>query len=112
MSLELEGAERVRHALDGVGLAVGEVVGRVDAPRIAGAWVRRVDDPIEDGVAQVDVGAGHVDPRPQDTSAVGELAVPHPLEEVQVLRHRPVPPWAVAAGFGQRAAVVADLVGR
>ena len=44
--------------------------------------------------------------------AVGELAVPHPLEEVQVLLDRAVPPRAVAAGLGERAAVLADLVGR
>ena len=38
--LELERADRVRDALDRVGLAVREVVGRVDAPGVARALVR------------------------------------------------------------------------
>ena len=52
---------RVRDALDRVGLPVGEVIGRVDAPRIARPRMLRVDDSVEYGVAQVDVGGGHVD---------------------------------------------------
>ena len=82
VDLELEGADRVGDALDGVGLAVGEVVGRVDAPGVAGAGMRGVHDPVENGVAQVDVWRGHVDPRSQDSRPVGELAGPHPLEQV------------------------------
>ena len=112
MRLELQRADRVGHALDRVGLAVREVVRRVDAPRVAGARVGRVDDPVQDGVAQVDVRRRHVDPRAQHPCAVRELAVAHPREQVQVLVDRPVAPGAVPAGLGQRAAVLADLVGR
>ncbi len=111
VSLELERADRVGDALDRVGLAVREVVGRVDAPGVAGARVRGVDDPVEDRVAQVDVRRGHVDPGAQHARPVGELALPHPLEEVEVLLDRPVAPRAVPAGLGERAAVLADLVG-
>ena len=71
-----------------------------------------VDDPVEDGVAQVDVRRGHVDPGAQDAGAVRELAAPHPLEQVEALLDGPVAPRAVPAGLGQRAAVLADLVGR
>ena len=111
VGLELERADRVRDALDRVGLAVREVVRRVDAPRVARARVRGVHDPVQDGVAQVDVRRGHVDPRAQHARAVGELAGAHPLEEVEALLDRPVAPRAVPAGLGERAAVLADLVG-
>ena len=48
---ELEGAERVGDALQRVDNAVGEVVGRIDAPRGAGARVGRVRlHPVEDRV--------------------------------------------------------------
>ena len=40
MVLELERAQRVGDALDGVALPVGEVVERVDAPLVAGPVVR------------------------------------------------------------------------
>ena len=69
-------------------------------------------DPVQHGVAQVDVGRGHVDPGPEHPRAVGELTGAHPLEEVQAVRRRPVPVRAVAAGFGERPAMVADLVRR
>ena len=47
---------RVGDALDGVRLAVRVVVGRVDAPGVARAWVGGVEDAVHHGVAQVDVG--------------------------------------------------------
>jgi hypothetical protein len=51
-----------------------EVVGRIDAPGLAGARVGGVQDAVEDGIAQVHVARGHVDPGAQDARAVGELA--------------------------------------
>ena len=110
--LELERADRVRDALDRVGLPVREVVGRVDAPGVARPRVLRVEDAVQDRVAQVDVGRGHVDPGAQHARAVGELAGAHAREQVEALLDRPVAPRAVAAGLGERAAVLADLVGR
>ncbi len=109
--LEFEAAQGVRDALDGVGLAVGEVVGRIDAPRVARPRMLRVQDPVQDRVAQVDVAGGHVDARAQDARAVGELAGAHAREQVEALLRRAVPPRALSAGFGERAAVLADLVG-
>ncbi len=98
-------------ALDRVRLPVREVVGRVDAPGVAGPRMGGVHDPVEDRVAHVHVRRGHVDPRPEDARAVGELAGAHPREEVEVLLDRPPPPGAVRAGLGERPAVLADLVG-
>ena len=45
--LELQGAERVGDALDGVALAVGVVVHGVDVPGVAGAVVGHLADPVE-----------------------------------------------------------------
>ena len=112
VGFELERADGVGDALDGVGLPVGKVVGRVDRPGVAGARMCRVDDPVQYRVAEIDVGRGHVDLRPQHARPVGELAGAHAREEVEALLRRPVPPGALAAGLGERAAVLADLVGR
>ncbi len=109
--LELQRADGVRDALDGVGLAVREVVHGVDAPGVAGARVLGVQDAVEHGVAQVDVGRGHVDARAQDARAVRELPGAHAREEVEALVGRPVPPRARPARLGERAAVLADLLG-
>ena len=110
--LELERADGVCHALDGVGLPVGEVVHGVDAPGAAGARVLGVQDAVEHGVTQVDVRRRHVDLRAQHAGAVGELAGAHAREQVEALAGRPVAPRARPARLGQRAAVLADLVGR
>ncbi len=111
MILELERAERVGDALDRVRLAVGEVVQRIDAPLVAGPRVGRVQDPVEHRVAQVDVGRGHVDLRPEHPGAVRKLARAHALEQVEALLDRAVAPGAVRARLGEGAAVLADLVG-
>ena len=88
-----------------------EVVGRVDAPGVARARVLGVEDPVQDGVAQVDVRGGHVDLRPQDPGSVRELAGAHAREEVEALFRRAVAPRAVSPGLGEGATVLADLVG-
>ena len=81
---ELEGAHGVGDVLDGVRLAVGVVVHGIDAPLVAGALVRGVEDAVHDGVAHVEVGRGHVDFGSQDAGAVGEFAVLHAGEEVEI----------------------------
>ncbi len=109
--LELQGADGVRDALDRIGLPVSEVVHRVDAPGVAGARVLRVGDSVQDRVAHVDVPGRHVDPRAQHACPVGELSGAHASEQVEALLGRPVSPRALAPGLGERAAVLADLLG-
>ncbi len=111
MVLVLERAERVRDSLDGVLEPVRPIVHRVDAPRIAGAVVRGVQDAVHDRVAQVEVGRGHVNPGAERPRAVRELAGAHLRKEVQVLLDGAVAVRAVLARPGQRAAMGADLVG-
>ena len=88
-----------------------EVVHRVDRPRVAGVLVRDLADAVQRRIAQVDVAAGHVDPGAQRFRAVGELAGAHAREQIEILRHAAIAIWRIAAGFGQRAAVFALLLG-
>ena len=81
---------------DRVRLAVGVVVHRVDAPLVARAVVRGVQDAVHDRIAHVEVGRGHVDLGAQRAAAVRELAGPHALEQVQVLLHGPIAVGTVA----------------
>ncbi len=110
--LELEGAQRVGDPFDGIGQAVGVVVHRVDAPGVAGPVVRHLENPVDDRIAQVEVGGGHVDFGPQDMAALCEFAVFHPLEEIEVVLDAAVAPGALPPGFGQGAAVFPDGIGR
>ena len=47
--------ERVAYLLDGVALAVREVIARVDVPDGAGARMAGVENTVDDGVEQVHV---------------------------------------------------------
>jgi hypothetical protein len=108
---KLQGADGVGDGFNGVALAVGPVVGGVDAPGVACAGMLGVQDTVHDGVAQVDVGRAHVDLGPQHSRPVGKVALAHTPKEVEVLFDGAVAVGAVLARFGQRAAVLADLDG-
>ena len=110
--LELEGAERMRHALDAVGQPVRPVIGGIDAPFVAGAVVMRVADAVHHRVAQVHVRRAHVDLRAQHVRAVRVLPVAHFAQQTQALGRRAFAIRRIAAGLGERAAVRADLIGR
>mmetsp|Transcript_6365 Transcript_6365/g.20289 ORF Transcript_6365/g.20289 Transcript_6365/m.20289 type:complete len:293 (-) Transcript_6365:580-1458(-) len=86
---ELEGAERVRDVLERVDDAVGVVVGRVDAPLVAGARVRVEEDAVRRRVPERRVVRQQVALHPEHGLALAEPARPHPLEEEQVLLHTP-----------------------
>ena len=111
--LELQRADRVGDALDGVGLAVGEVVGRVDAPGVARARMLRVEDPVQDRVAQVDVRR-----RPCRCGRAARELRRGTRRRACARRGRGSPRPAGPArgcsrpGSVKRAAVLADLVGR
>ena len=108
--LEFQRADRMRDALDRVGLAVGVVIARIDRPGGAGARMGGVEDAVKHRIAQIDVARSHVDLGAQDAGAVRELAGPHPAEEVEIFLHRAVAERAVPARLGQRAAAGAHLV--
>ncbi len=71
-----------------------------------------VADAIEHRVAHVDVRRPHVDPGAQHVGAIGELAGAHPAEQIAILGDAAPAVRRIDAGLGQRAAVLADLIGR
>ena len=99
--LEFQRADRMGHALDRVRLAVGEIVGGIDAPCLAGARMFGVQNAVEHRVAQIDVARRHVDLGAQHPRAVGELARAHAAEEIEVFLHAAPAPSALAARLGQ-----------
>ena len=89
---------------------MGVIVHGIDAPGVAGAVVALMLDAVQDRVPHIQVGRGHVDLGPEGPGPVGKLAGPHPLKQVQVLRHRPVAKGAVGARLRQGAPVLPDLL--
>ncbi len=110
--LEFQGADGMGDVLDGVGLAMGEVIGGIDAPGVAGARMGGMQDAVHRRVAHVHVAGRHVHLGAQHPGTVGEFAGPHPAEQIQVLFHRSVAIGTVLAGFGQGAAIGAHLFRR
>ena len=111
MVLELERAKRMAHALETIRQAVRPVVGRVDAPLVAGTVVVRVPDAVHDRVAQIEIRVPHVDLRAQHVRAVLVLAIAHAAEQRQVFVHGAVAPRRVLARLGKVAARGAHLLG-
>jgi len=110
--LELEAAEAVRHLLEGIALAVGHVVRRIDAPRIARAVVRCLQDAIEDRVPHEQVGVAHVDLGAQDAVPLLELPGTHAAEQAQILLGGAGPIRGVRARDTGTSALCADLIDR
>ena len=112
VDLKFQRADGVGDPFDGVFQRVSEVVERVHAPGVAGVVVFRMTDPVDRRVAHVHVGVSHIDLGAQDFAAVGELAVFHAGEEVQIFLHGAVPVGAGLAGGGQVALVFFELIVR
>jgi hypothetical protein len=108
---EFQRADAVGDLLQRVLDRMREGVHRVDAPRVAGVVVRGAADAVERRVAHVDVGASHVDLRAQHGGAVGELAVAHGAEAIEVLLHAAAAEEAVGARGVEVAAGGADFLG-
>ena len=89
---------------------VREVVHRVDAPLVAGVVVGDLADAVDGGVAQVDIGRGHVDLGAEDGLALVVGAGAHFLKLGEVLPDGAVAVRAVLAGRFEVAAVFAKFV--
>src|SRR5690606_29958871 len=83
----------------------------VDAPLCTRAVMLGVPDAIQDRIAQVDVGRGHVDACAQAQAAVGVPAFAHFAQPAQRFVGGAVAPGRIGAGLGERAARGADLFG-
>lgn len=102
---KLECAEGVGDAFDGVFDAVGEVVHGVDAVAVAGVVVGGVFDAIDGGIAEMEVGGGHVDFGAENIGAVGVVSVAHLVEEVEVFLNGAVASGGFLTGLCGDAAV-------
>ena len=111
MILEFQRTDGVGHAFDGVRLAVGEIVGRVDAPFVAGLMMRGMPDSIDHRVAQIHVAGGHVDLGAQRGLAFAEFTGTHLFEGRQVFGRGAIAIGAVRARGIPVAAVFACLFG-
>ncbi len=111
MVFELQRADRVRDLLQRIRLPVREIVHRVNAPLVAGAMMRRVQDAVHHRIAHVQVGRCHVDLGAQRARAVGKFALAHALEQVEILFHRAIAIRAFLARLGQRATILANFFG-
>ena len=85
VDLELQRAEGVGDALEGVLQRMGEVVHGIDAVFVAVPEMMDPADAVDDRVPQIDVGGSHVDLRPQNHGSVGKFSRFHPGEKVQIL---------------------------
>ena len=77
---KLQCAERVCHAFEEVALSVGEVVHRISLPSGTRAMVRMLHYTVDDGVAEVHVGACHVYLGTEHHGTFLNLAAVHLLE--------------------------------
>ncbi len=108
MTVELERAQRVGDPLDRVALAVGPVVGGIDAPQRTSAVMVHTTDAVHHRVTQLHVLVLHVDLGAQHVRPLGELPGAHPSEQVEVLLDGAVPERAVDTGLAVAAALGRD----
>ena len=97
VDLVLEGAERMRHALDGIGHRLLEIVHRVDAPGVACTVMWLALDAVHRWIAHHEVGVRHVYLRSERLGSISEFTGAHPAEKIQVLFNRSVAPGTVPA---------------
>ena len=107
--IELEGADGMCDMLDGVALAVGVVVHRIDAPFVAGTVMGSVDYAVHNRVPEHHILVRHIDFSTQDLLPVSIFAIPHFPEKAQVLFNAPVPVRTVLAGLVHRSPTDTDF---
>ena len=107
---ELKRADGVCNAFEVVALPMCKVVHRVGFPAAACAVVLLVDDAVDDGVAEVHVGVGHVNLRTQYHGALGQFTAVHFLKQSQILLYGAVAERAVNTSLRGRAFLCCNLL--
>ena len=74
--------------------------------------MRRMQDAIHHRIPQVQVRRSHVDLGAQRARAIRKFALPHALEQIQILFDGSIAIRALLARLGQRAAILAHFVSR
>ena len=80
MRFKFQRADRMRDPFDRVRYRMREIVHRIDAPGIAGAMMRHVQNPVQHGVPHHEVRRRHVDLGAQYFFAVGVAPLFHFLK--------------------------------
>ena len=112
MIFELQRADGMSHAFNGVLLAVRKVISGVDWPLVTRLMMRRVSDAIEDGIAQIHIAGRHVDLGAQHTLSVGKIAVAHLYEQLAIFFNRSITIRTILTRLGQCPSVRSCLLGR
>src|ERR1700677_1038951 len=112
VDFEFEGADAVGDAFEIIAQTMGEIVHGIDAPAVAGVVVFGMADAVEDGIAQPDVGGGHVDAGAKGAGGVGKLAGFHPAKKIETFLGRAIAPGAFLSGMVRGAAIFVGIFGR
>ena len=88
------------NAFDGVLDRMRKVIHRIDAPLVALPVMVHIADAVNDRVAHIEVAGGQVDFCAQRAAALGELAVFHALEQVQVFLYGTIAVRALFSRLG------------
>ena len=112
MRNEFQCTQRVCHTFEEVALSVGEVIHRVSLPGIAGAVVRVLHYTIDDRVAEVHIGAGHINLGTEHHLAFLDFAGVHLLEQSEAFFDRTVAVWAFCTRLGRSALLCGDVFRR
>ena len=108
--LKFQRAERMRDALDRVLDGVGKIVHGINTPGVPGIVVGHMGHTVEDRIAHIDVGAGHIDLGAQCLFSVRKLAGAHALKEVQIFLYAAVPVGIILPWLRECATVLPHLL--
>ena len=90
---------------------MGEIVHRINAPFIPRSVMRHLHNAIDNGIAHIKVGGGHINFSAENFSAVFKLAVGHTPKQIKIFLHRTVTVGTLLSRLGQSAAILTHLVG-
>ena len=108
--LELQCADGMRDAFNGIFKTVSPVIGGIHTPCISLTVMAFVHDTVHDGIAQVDIWRCHVDLCAERFCSVRKLSFAHARKEVEILINSAIPIGTVFAGLCQRTASLANLI--
>ena len=108
--LKFQRAQRVGDSFQGVLDGVGKIVHGVDAPLVALTVMVHMANPVDHGVAHIEVAGGQVDFGAKGILVVLKLAGPHPGKQIQALLDGTVPIGGDGRGI-QIAPVFLELLG-
>ena len=95
MHIELKCTYGVGNVLDGVALAVGKVIHRVDAPFVACTVMVCMDDTVQKRIAEKHIRVRHINLGTEDLFAISIFAFLHFSEQLEVFLNTAVAPRAL-----------------